>query len=105
MTKLERRIRDAYTKTRSYHEMLLLVWPPDEYPKAHRISNNGGPPGCAMAFGARLAKMGGSRSAAPGGCTVYLPPLSDRENLQAAAKSAFAGMPWRGSNEPPNHRR
>lgn len=101
MTKLERRIREAYTQTKSYSRMLVLVWPEDKYPNSHRISSNGGPPGCAMSFGHRLRLMGGRRD----GDKVWLPPLSERESLQAAAKSAFAGMPWRGSNEPPNPRR
>ena len=58
---LEQRIRDAYAQTRDYRRMLELVFPLPEYPRAWRCSNNGGPPGCAIAFGRALRKMGGHR--------------------------------------------
>ncbi len=73
--------------------MLAAVFPEKEYPKAYRISNNGGPPGCAMAFGSALRRMGGHRI----DNKVFLPPETDKE----VAARAFEGMPWRGQNEPP----
>lgn len=98
---IEARIRDAYAKTRSYHGMLNLVFPAERYPKARRISNNGGPPGCAMAFGAAIRRMGGRRD----GDNVYLPPLPRKEELRESARRAFDGIPWRGHNDPPDTRR
>jgi len=40
-----------------YHAVLWKVWPPDEYPRAHRHSSKGGPPGVAMSFGRALNQM------------------------------------------------
>lgn len=40
---------------RTYSALLAACFP-DE--KSNRISQNGGPPGCAMAFGAALRRMG-----------------------------------------------
>lgn len=91
------RIRAAYMKDPRYSTMLRAVFPEAHFPKAHRISNNGGPPGCAMAFGRALREMGGRRD----GDRVWLPA----ETNQEAAARAFHGMPWRGSNEPPQHHR
>ncbi len=69
---LKQRIREAYAQSRNYHDMLEILWPRDKFPKAWRYSMNGGPPGCAMTFGAALHRMGGSRSS--NGQKVYLPP-------------------------------
>lgn len=41
-----------------YHALMRRVFPESEYPNAFRRSNNGGPPGCAMAFGAALRRGG-----------------------------------------------
>jgi hypothetical protein len=41
-----------------YWDLMCDVFPQDEYPKAWNYSSNGGPPGCCMALGAALRKMG-----------------------------------------------
>ena len=41
----------------SYHVLKYKVYPPDQYPRAHRHSSNGGPPGCAFAIGRALNEM------------------------------------------------
>jgi hypothetical protein len=43
---------------RDYYVVLEAVFPPALYPKAWRNSSNGGPPGCAMAFGRALRELG-----------------------------------------------
>ena len=42
----------------TYHELMRRVFPENEYPKAYKGATKGGPPGCAMAFGAALREMG-----------------------------------------------
>ena len=75
------RIREAYLRDPNYSAMLREVFPEAHFPKAHRISNNGGPPGCAMAFGRALRLMGGRRDQN----RVWLPP----ETPQEASRRAF----------------
>lgn len=41
-----------------YHELMRKVFPPEKYPKAWNYQSNGGPPGCAMAFGKALRNTG-----------------------------------------------
>lgn len=41
-----------------YHEVMREVFPHDKYPRAFRYSSNGGPPGCAMAFGRAIREIG-----------------------------------------------
>jgi len=41
-----------------YYALLRATFPDDQYPRAMRPSSNGGPPGCAMAFGLALRKIG-----------------------------------------------
>lgn len=41
-----------------YHVLMHAVFPQDDYPKAWRYQSNGGPPGCAMAFGRALRELG-----------------------------------------------
>ena len=41
----------------TYHAVLWKVWPHDEYPRAHRHSSKGGPPGVAFVFGVALRRM------------------------------------------------
>lgn len=41
-----------------YHALMREVFPENKYPRAWRPSCNGGPPGCAMAFGAALRRLG-----------------------------------------------
>lgn len=43
---------------RDYHGLLAKCFPPRIHAKAWRCSSNGGPPGCAMAFGAAVRRMG-----------------------------------------------
>jgi hypothetical protein len=58
---LKRRILEALSTfpdgRARYNEVLWKVWPPAEYPRAHRHSSNGGPPGVAMIFGMALSEM------------------------------------------------
>lgn len=39
-----------------YHAAMHQVFPKEVYPNAHRYSSNGGPSGCAMAFGRALSR-------------------------------------------------
>lgn len=41
----------------TYYELMRLVFPEDEYPRAWRGAAKGGPSGCAMAFGASLRRL------------------------------------------------
>jgi hypothetical protein len=68
---IQQRISQAYSQTRNYAQMMDLVFPEDKYPKARRSSADGGPPGCVMAFGAALRRMGGRRD----GARVWLPHM------------------------------
>ena len=52
------RIRQHYRRGIQYHELMRLVFPEDEYPRAWNYQANGGPPGCAMAFGRGLRRAG-----------------------------------------------
>lgn len=54
---IKARIRAAYYPGISYHELLELTFPPAEYPDAWHGRRDGGPPGCAMAFGRALREM------------------------------------------------
>ena len=59
MNPIKQRIMDALTKrSMSYRELMEAVFPPDRYPNAWNYSSNGGPPGCAMAFGRALRELG-----------------------------------------------
>ena len=40
-----------------YAHLIFKVWPPEQYPKAHRSGCNGGPPGVAWVFGRALREM------------------------------------------------
>ena len=61
MTPLQEKIVNALTaaphRRMSYHDLMLRLWPPSAHPKAWRYSANGGPPGCAMAFGRALGQL------------------------------------------------
>ncbi len=52
------RIIEHYRRGIGYHELMRKVFPFDEYPRAWAYQANGGPPGCAMAFGNALRKLG-----------------------------------------------
>ena len=51
-----------------YHRLMDKCFPADLYPNAFRCSGNGGPPGCAMAFGKALRLLG-FQCAARGGAS------------------------------------
>ena len=59
------RIKRHYTPGIRYRELMLLVFPEDVYPRAWRYQSNGGPPGCSMAFGKALKKLGLARTRDP----------------------------------------
>lgn len=52
---LKQRIREAYRPGICYRDLMFEVFPD---PNSHGYSQNGGPPGCAMAFGKALREMG-----------------------------------------------
>lgn len=58
-----------------YADLMYAVFPPDIYPNAWRYQMNGGPPGCAMAFGRALREMGchDSRNSKTGSRMVVMP--------------------------------
>lgn len=57
--KLHERIRQIYDDgERSYHALMLAVFPPEECPRAWNYKTGGGPPGCVMVFGAALRRAG-----------------------------------------------
>lgn len=59
MKPLKQRIHDALAAgPRPYHAVLHEVFPDEQFPRAFRCSVNGGPPGCAMAFGRALREIG-----------------------------------------------
>lgn len=85
---IKERIREAYQAlppcatgrglARCYATLMWRVFPEEDYPKAYRYSSNGGPPGCAMAFGRALREMGarmdgGGRTTR----TVWLPEIAE----------------------------
>lgn len=56
---IKERIRAALASgPMTYYNLMLAVFPSDEFPRAWRYQSNGGPPGCAMAFGKALREMG-----------------------------------------------
>jgi hypothetical protein len=57
---IKKRIQDALEShggSMGYHALMRIVFPEDQYPKAWNYQANGGPPGCAMAFGRALREM------------------------------------------------
>lgn len=71
--KIADRIRKAYKPGIEYTELMTSVFPSDVYPNAWNYSSNGGPPGCAMAFGRAIREMGGHVSVARLRRVVYVP--------------------------------
>ena len=55
---LKQRILDAGPIGKHYYELMLEVFPPEDYPRAFEGAPRGGPPGCAMAFGRALRELG-----------------------------------------------
>lgn len=54
MTPIRERIMSNFTSGCGYFALMQAVFPEVEYPRAWRYSHNGGPPGCALAFGKAL---------------------------------------------------
>lgn len=54
-----------------YHDLMAAVFPSSLFPKAMRYQANGGPPGCAMAFGKALREMGWTVSGQGSGKYVF----------------------------------
>lgn len=71
------RIRAHYRPGIDYWDLLHAVFPRIEYPRAWEYSSNGGPPGCAMAFGRALREMGGDYGPDPERI-VYIPPRREQ---------------------------
>jgi hypothetical protein len=71
--KIADRIRKAYRPGIGYTELMMAVFPPDDYPRAWNYSSNGGPPGCAMAFGSAIREMGGHVGCAKLRRVVWIP--------------------------------
>jgi hypothetical protein len=55
----------------SYYALKHKIWPHDQFPKAHRHSSNGGPPGIAMVLGRALREMHDAG-------LIYRSPMYDR---------------------------
>jgi hypothetical protein len=70
---IKRRIAKAYRHGITYYDLLRITFPEDDYPRAFVYGSNGGPPGCAMAFGRALREMDGQRSILNGVERVYIP--------------------------------
>ena len=73
---LKDRIANALGKAggcMTYHALMVECFPFEKYPKAWRYQSNGGPPGCAMAFGRALREMGCRRIGVGGGSKVFAP--------------------------------
>lgn len=76
MKPIVERIRDAMNgRTQAqYHEIMRLVFPREHFPRAFIYQSDGGPPGCAMAFGKALRRIGGCRMGGIGSHSeVYVP--------------------------------
>ena len=56
---IKQRIRRNYRPGITKYELMMLVFPRDDYPNAFRYSSNGGPPACQMAFMKAFNRMGG----------------------------------------------
>lgn len=79
-TPLKDRIRNALVAAggrTNYHDLMYVVFPGDVYPKAWRYQSNGGPPGCAMAFGKALREMGCTTGGRLSSRVVALPAASE----------------------------
>jgi len=98
---IEDRIRDAFNGRTSmnYHVLFDLVYPQDEYPKAHRYSSNGGPPGGSMALSAALRRMGGGREYAKMDCQAWIPRLPNAALTGAEGVRVEGTVSQNGGNE------
>lgn len=59
---LKERILEQHHEGIGYMELMLKVFPKDEYPKVWRYYDSGGSPGCVLTFGRGLNEAGLSRS-------------------------------------------
>lgn len=59
--------------TQRYWDVLIEVFPHDQYPHAMNYQQNGGPPGCSMAFNKAVRLLGGTWSGMGAARTVYVP--------------------------------
>ena len=55
---IKTRIQEHWYRGITYYDLMDLVFPEKEYPRAWRCRTGGGPPGCAMAFGKALRELG-----------------------------------------------
>lgn len=78
---LEQRIRAAMRgrELANYWCVMREVFPAEQYPRAWRYSQNGGPPGCAMAFGAAIRRMGGHWNQADADRRLYIPATTGKD--------------------------
>jgi hypothetical protein len=56
--KIKDRILNNYHEGIPYYDLMVKVFPEDQYPRAFEGRISGGPPGCAMAFGKALREAG-----------------------------------------------
>lgn len=61
-----------------YHALMEAVFPPKQYTKAYERSVNGGPPGCAMSFGAAIRRMGGQSYGMGASRIVNIPNVTNK---------------------------
>lgn len=68
--KLKDRIRKHYKREIHYFDLIHACYPEKDYPNAFRRPTQGGPPGCAMAFGKALRDLGAIRGT---GDKIWIP--------------------------------
>lgn len=81
---IKQRIRAALDGKTSmpYFDLMRLVFPPDQYPRATNYGCNGGPAGCCMAFGKAIREMGGMNYGMGSNRKVSVPPETDLEKAE-----------------------
>lgn len=60
LTPLQTKVIEALASNNNrleYQELMHLIWPPAEFPKAYNYSANGGPPGVSMSLGRVLRQL------------------------------------------------
>lgn len=90
MKPIQERIRTAYIQLRperggdrDYAAMLRAVFPEADYPRAFTYAAQGGPPGCAIAFGKAIRQLGGRIIHRPKQATVVRLPPGHRRSASA----------------------
>ena len=58
MEPVRKRIERHFKRGMGYYELAMLVYPPDQHPRAWRYQANGGPPGLVLTFSRVLHAMG-----------------------------------------------